>query len=208
MKARIGVENELYDGLHVLVGVFYGLAEVVINIAYGNGDLQLAPFCLVVLPAFHPGVEIMQLGLAHGAFQAEQHAVVEVGGVIKAVLVQDERTGEPADFQEVRPVGRTPRKPGRLNADDNADVLLADFADQLFVSLAPGSGRAGNAEVFIYYVDHIVRPSKRNAPLPEAVLPLGAFLVFVNLAERGLPHVKGRAPGKMVRGNLCVRVFH
>jgi hypothetical protein len=53
----------------------------------------------------------VQLGFAHGPLEAEQQAVVEVRGIVDAILVEDEGVGERADLQQPVPVGRVAGEP-------------------------------------------------------------------------------------------------
>ena len=48
-------------------------------------------------------MEHVQLGLALGALEAEQEAVVEVGRIVDAVLVEDQRVAQRADLGESVP---------------------------------------------------------------------------------------------------------
>jgi hypothetical protein len=52
----------------------------------------------------------MQLGLAHGALEPEQEAIVEEGGVIDAVGIADQRVGEAAQLDEAMPIGVVVRR--------------------------------------------------------------------------------------------------
>ena len=58
----------------------------------------------------------MQFSLAELAFHPEQHAVVEVAGVIEAVFVADQRAAQGADLQQPVPVGVVAGQPGAFQA--------------------------------------------------------------------------------------------
>src|SRR5436309_2079444 len=60
----------------------------------------------------------VELGLTHRALEAQQQPVVEVTGIVDAVLVEDERVGERADLEEPMPVGGAPREPRDFQAHD------------------------------------------------------------------------------------------
>jgi hypothetical protein len=66
---------------------------------------QFPPLGLIQGAALHPGMEHMQLGFAHRPLEAQQQPVVEVGGIVDAALVQDQRVGERTDLQQTMPVG-------------------------------------------------------------------------------------------------------
>jgi hypothetical protein len=109
--------------------------------------LQLAAAGLGQLAAAQPRADEVQLGLRHGALEPEQQAVVEVGGVIEAVLVADQRVGQRADLQQPVPVGVVARQPGDLQAEHDPRVAQADRGHQVLEALAVGRRRAGLALV-------------------------------------------------------------
>ncbi|CAD6562347.1 hypothetical protein LMG28727_07718 [Paraburkholderia kirstenboschensis] len=57
----------------------------------GQRHFEFAAPCLVENATLQARLEDVQLGLAHRAFQAEQQAVVEVCGVVDAILVENKR---------------------------------------------------------------------------------------------------------------------
>ncbi len=69
----------------------------------------------------------MQLGFTHGAFEAEQQPVVEVGGVIEPVLVADQRSGQRADLKQPMPVGVVARETRDLKAEHDPGVADTDL---------------------------------------------------------------------------------
>ena len=71
---------------------------------------QLPPPGLVELSPEQPGAQHVQLGFTHRALEAQEQAIVKVTRVVDAVLVEDERLGEGADFQEPMPVRRIARQ--------------------------------------------------------------------------------------------------
>src|SRR6202035_4605168 len=73
--------------------------------AHGKAAPQLAACRLVADAAVEAGAQDMQFGLAHGALEAEQQAVVEQGGMIDAVAIADQRVGEVAEVDEAVPIG-------------------------------------------------------------------------------------------------------
>ncbi len=82
----------------------------------------------------------MQLGLAHRALQAEQQPVVEVAGVVEAVLIQDEGVGEGADLQQAVPVRGVARQAQDLEAEHHAHLAQSDGGDQALEALAVAVG--------------------------------------------------------------------
>jgi hypothetical protein len=52
----------------------------------------------------------MQFGFAHCPFQPEQQAIIEMRGIVEAVLIQDQRLRQRADLEEPMPVHRVARQ--------------------------------------------------------------------------------------------------
>src|SRR5262245_3495724 len=71
-------------------------------------NLELATTCFVEDPPLQPGPKDVQLRFTHRPLQAQQQ-IVEVGGIVDAVLVEDQRVGESADLQEPMPIARVAR---------------------------------------------------------------------------------------------------
>jgi hypothetical protein len=76
----------------------------------GKWKRTLAAARLVDEAASEAGAQRMQVGLAHGALEAEQEAVVVVSRVVNVVLVKDEGVGEGADLEQAVPVGGAARQ--------------------------------------------------------------------------------------------------
>ena len=64
----------------------------------GETTAQLASPRLVDDAAAQAGVKDVELGLAHGALEAEQQPIIEMCRVVDAVLVENERVGERTDL--------------------------------------------------------------------------------------------------------------
>ena len=93
------------------------------------------------------GPDEVQFGLAHGALKTEQQPVVEVGRVIKPVLVADQRARHGADLQQPVPVGVVAGQPGDLQAEHDPGPAHADLGDQPLKSFPVGGRGAGLALV-------------------------------------------------------------
>ena len=90
----------------------------------------------------------MQLGFAHGPFEAEQQPVVELSGVIDAVFVQDQSVGQGADLEQPVPVRRVAGQAGDLQAEHHADLAHAHGGDQTLEAF-PVAVRARLAQVAV-----------------------------------------------------------
>jgi hypothetical protein len=69
----------------------------------------------------------MQLGLAHGAFEAKQQSVIEYRGMIDAVSITDQRVSETAQIDEAVPIGIVAGEARNFEAKHEADMSERDF---------------------------------------------------------------------------------
>lgn len=99
--------------------------------AHRDGRLQLAPLRLADDPAAKTRSQDVELGLGHRALEPEHEAIVEVGRIVDAVLVEDQRVGQGADLKETVPVAGVPRQARDLEAHDDPDVPHPDLGDEL-----------------------------------------------------------------------------
>ena len=106
-----GPEEQPYALLDLQVGIQHHLSVRGVDHAYRQRTAQLAAARLVEQAAAQTSPQHVQLRLAHGALQPQQQAVVEMGRVVDAILVENERVGEGADLQQPVPVGRIARQP-------------------------------------------------------------------------------------------------
>src|SRR5690242_4396137 len=85
--------------------------------------------------ALQPGSQYVQLGLAHGSFEAEQQTIVEVRRIINAVFIENESVGESADFQQPVPVRGVSRKSGNFQTQHDAGFAQTHFRNELLKAL-------------------------------------------------------------------------
>ena len=122
----------------------------------------------------------MQLGLAHGALEPEQQPVVEVGRVIEAVLVADQRAGHGADLQQPVPVGVVAGQPGHLQAEHDPGPAHADLGDQALEAFPVGGRGAGLALVGVDDDDLLGWPSPARSPVCRSAYWRAADSVLVS----------------------------
>ncbi len=125
MKLGEQVGNRALD---LLVGILDDDAVLVID----EADRQrMALFTAVgrgQLRPVQPAVQEMQLDLRHLALKAEQDPVVDVGQVVHAVDVDEQRVGQPGQLHQPGQVGIGPAEPGHLQAEHRADHAAAALA--------------------------------------------------------------------------------
>jgi hypothetical protein len=90
---------------HFGVRVERHVAQLVIGQPDRQPDAQLAAGGLGEQSALKAGADEVQLGLRDRAFEAEQQPVVDLAGVIEAVLVADQRPRQRTQLQQPVPVG-------------------------------------------------------------------------------------------------------
>ncbi len=83
-----------------------------------------------------------EFGLRHRSFEAEQEAVVEVGGVIEPVLVTEEGASQCAVLQQAVPVGVVASQTGDLQAEHDPGPTQADLGHEMLEALLVGGGGA------------------------------------------------------------------
>jgi hypothetical protein len=96
MRGAGGLEGgeQVADGvLDGLVGVADDAPRRVVGQPDGQRSRQFAAAGFVEDAAVQPGARVMQFGFAELPFHSQEHAVVEVGGVVEAVFVADQRAG-------------------------------------------------------------------------------------------------------------------
>ena len=130
--------------LHATVGIQHDVPRRVIHQSDWEPHPQLPTAGLGELTAAQPGADEVQLSFAHRAFEAEQQAVVELGGVIEAVLVADQRAAQPADLQQAVPVGVVAREPRDLETEHDPGAADTNLGDE---SLKPLTVRRRGARL-------------------------------------------------------------
>ena len=157
---------------------------LVVNEADRQWEAQLALLRLVELAAIKAGANDVQLGLGESPLHAQHKAVVELGRIVTAVLVDHERIGDGAEFEQTMPVLVGARQPGSLEGEDRADTAHRHIADQRFEVLAVRCPRSGLAKVSIENPDLLRAPSERLRFARQIVLAFGALLIEANLGRR------------------------
>src|ERR1017187_5523463 len=122
--------------------------------------------------------------------------------VIDRFGVDQQRTDDAAKVQQGMPVPAIARQPRRFNAEDGADLPIAQFAQQTFKAgaVCPGSR---DPEIVIDHID--VLPAQRTCTIDKGILAPLAFQIVLHLIRRGLTDVHTSPPGQMISGDLVHR---
>ena len=84
--------------LHLGVRIEHHPIERVVGHPHRQRHFEYTALGPVYQPSAQAGIEQVKLRLAHGAFEPEQQSVVELRGVVDAVLVEDQGLGQAADL--------------------------------------------------------------------------------------------------------------
>ena len=135
-------------------------------------------------------------------FRPSSKPVIEVGRIIQAVLVADQRRGHGADLQQPVPVGVVAGQPGYLQAQHDPGAAHADLGDQTLKSLPIGGRGSRLALIGVDGDDPLDFPAQRDRLLPQRILAGGGFGVGQHLTQRGLAHIQIRGAGQVRTGHL------
>jgi hypothetical protein len=183
------VEDQPDHGLDLLVGVQGQGAVGQFDGADGRVAEQLAAPRLVQLALIHPVLEGVQFGLAQGALQPQQKAVVEVGGVVQPVGVSQQDAQAGAQSQEAVPGGAAAGQAAHLQAEDQADVVEGDLGQQALEAQATLDGLAAAPQVVVDNQDAVARPAQGTGAVGQGVLAGGRFDVLEDLLGSRLSDV-------------------
>ena len=202
-----GVEQHPQGPLHLGIRIERDPVQRIVDQSHRQRHLQGPAPRLIQQAAAQPGVEHVQLGFAHGALEAEQQPVVEVAGIVDAVLVEDQRVAQRGDLQQAVPVGRVARQPRHLEPEHDSGAAHADLRDQALEPVAVPVG-ARLAEIGVDHHHALGRPAECHRPFAQGVLAARALRVLVDLAHRGLAHVEIGVAAQMVGGHLAMDFVH
>ena len=188
------VEDQPDDRAGLLVGVEVEPAVRRADVPDRRPQEDLPAADLVEQPLPHPPAEEVQLGLGHDPGEPEQEPVVVVGRVVQPVLIGQQGAEQGAQLQQLVPVLARAGQPAHLQAEDQPDVVEADFGEQpLKAESALGRGPA-LALILVDDENAIGRPTEFDGPVDEGVLAVGGFPVLGDLLGGGLADVDDGQP--------------
>ena len=98
-------ENEFHRSANLLVGIDQHTARLLsIHVAHGQWETQLSAPGFIAFATLEARANKMEFGLRHGSFESEQKLIVEVGGIVAAILVDKQSGGERTNLQQPMPV--------------------------------------------------------------------------------------------------------
>ena len=163
--------------------------------------MQFAPLGLVTRARVQPQLELVELGFAQHARQAQQQPVVVGARIVQPLAVGKQRAEYTAEFDQPMPIAMVPGQARGFAAKHEADTGQADLGDQLLKAgalVGPG-GRL--AQVFVDHPHPLARPAQRDGSLDQFILELGAFAVVDDLRQGRLADVHVGQPGLLLHGD-------
>ena len=157
--------------------------------ADGQAAAQGAALGLVANAAVEPLAQDVQFGLGHGAFEPEDQAVVEQGGVVDAIGIGEQGVGDATQVEEAIPVRVVARQARDLEAHHDAHLEEGDIGGELGEAGALGDAVGRDAEILVEDRDLVSRPAEVDGALDQGVLPLGRLAVVDDLRGTRLPNV-------------------
>jgi hypothetical protein len=122
-----------------------------------------------------------------GTFEAQEQAVVDEGGIVDAVRIDDDGAHHAAQLDQVVPIAAVPRQARRFDTEDRTHLSRADFRDESLESRS--LNQTGSRAPQIFVNDHDVLKAQLAGLISQPVLASLTLLVVDDLAGRGLANV-------------------
>ena len=162
--------------MHLLVGIEHDLTLRIIQEANWNRHLQFAAARLAQQTATHARLHHMQFRFTHCAFQTDEKPIVEMGGIINSVLIEDQRVSEGAYLQQSVPIARVACQAGYFQSDHEPGMTHAHLGHEFLESFAISRRSAGMPEIAVEDHDNAIGvPAQRNRSLAKRVLTFDTF---------------------------------
>jgi hypothetical protein len=181
-------------------------ADLAIGLAPDKADRQssaeFTACCLVANAAVEAGPQHMKFGLAHGALEPEQEAIIEEGWMIDAICIADQRVGEAAEVDEAVPIGVVARQARDLESEHEADVGECDFGGEAGEARSRNKAGTGEPEILIDDDDAIIGPAKFTGFGGKRILSIGRLAIVLDLGGARLAQVDDGLAGQMAGRDL------
>ena len=139
--------------LRLLVGIEDDLAGRAAHYPIGSGTASSPRSALASLPDSIRCRIRYSSCLAHRPLQAQQQPVVVKPGVVDAVRVGEQHTGQRAQLQKLMPVPAGPRQPRHLDPEDDAHTSHRHLRDEPGKPLPGICRRSRHAQVVVDHHD-------------------------------------------------------
>ena len=78
----------------------------------------------------------VQFGFTHGALESKQEPIIEIGGIVETVLIENQGVAETTDLQEPMPVATVAGQAGDFQPDHQPGVTHAHLGHEFLETLA------------------------------------------------------------------------
>ena len=163
---------------------------------------QLAAAGLVQPPLVHPGAEEVQLGLAHDPLQTQEQTVVEVGRVVQAIVVAQQRPEQAARAHQGDPVRVVAGQATGVLSQKDADMIKAEFREDVLEASAALDRLSGASLVRVDDLDAVAGPAQRDGHVGQRILARGRLLVLGHLLGTRLADIDDGFPIEMMVADL------
>jgi hypothetical protein len=137
----------------------------------------------------HSATEYVQLRLTHHSSKAQEQAIVVVGGIVKSVLIGQQRPENPTEFDQLGPVLVGASQPTQFNAKNNSDLIESDLGQQAVIAMASFRSRGRMPLIFINDHNAIACPAQLDGEVGKSILTGRRFLVIEDLLRGRLADV-------------------
>ena len=167
------VEDHPHHLLSLLVGVEGQPAAGFAYIADRRVVEQLAAAGLVQSPLVHPEAQEVELGLAHDTLQTQEQTVVEVGRVVQAIVVAQQRPEQAARAHHRDPVRVVASQATGILSKENADMIKAKFREDVLKTWATLNRLSSARLVRVDDLDAVAGPAERDGHIGQRILARG-----------------------------------
>jgi len=165
---------------------------LVVGRAQTNGEREFEHVTtrLTHNPALESRANHVQFGLTHGPLQTKQQPIIERGGIVEPILIQDQGLGQGAHLEHAMPIAGIAGQPRDLQAQDEADAPQSHLRHQPLESEPVRHRCSRVSQILVDDDDLVVRPAQCDRPLAERILACGAFAMRQDLLQRPLTDVQ------------------
>jgi hypothetical protein len=190
-------EDQPQPRLDLLIGVEADRPVGVTDQPHRQPEVKLATLCLVPRARVQPQLELVELGFAQHAGEAQQQPIVVGAGIVQPLAVGQQRPEQPKELDQPIPLAVAGQARG-LAAEHQANACQAEFGQQV---LEPGALAGPDGRMPQVLVDDphpLAGPTQRDRALDQLILERGALGMVHDLPHGRLTHVHVGQPGLML----------
>ena len=150
----------------------------------------------------HPLLKLMQLDPSHESLDGQDEAIVEIMGMVQAILVGQQGIKGRTDLDQAATGLVFAGQAVDLKAEHQADVAEGDFRQQPGEIVAADGGGGGAPLIAIEDANAFAGPTPGEGELLEIGLDLSGFGVALDLLGMGLADIDDGPAFQVVQGDL------